>query len=495
MILKDLPKDYPKRILMLVPHEPDLDPRVDWVIKLCSEIGRTDVLGYTSKTQKPLREYYQQVYIERVLYEQYNSRSLRFLNKMVFFLLNPKELLSRVLYLIQHMDLIVDLLPGGKEITNRVKALKRRIGRAPTMDRGITSLPDDNMGIPVPKEKHIMPSVAKHPCTGKVDNSLAKWIQSVWGGFYSHMVISNTLFQRARASSVVPKVIVCHDIQALEAGVKLKKIFNSCLLYDSHELWVEANLMATSLEKRFIKSREQKLIRHADVVITVTPQIADFLEKTYAVRNVLTVPNAEPFVASSFSDNEIALPINFLLQGRAVPGRGIEEFLEIWNHLDDPRALLILRSPETPFLTCLQRRFEHLIDQGRIVIAQPVKEADLIRAAQSADVGIIPYTGPNLNHVYACPNKLSQYMQAGLAILHNSDQQFVATVVNRHACGASYNILSPNSLLGVVRSFIENPELVRKMKRNSYLGAKAEFNWEVQSKVYTQAIKQLFEKS
>jgi hypothetical protein len=27
-------KNYPKRILMLTLHEPDLDPRVDWVIKV-----------------------------------------------------------------------------------------------------------------------------------------------------------------------------------------------------------------------------------------------------------------------------------------------------------------------------------------------------------------------------------------------------------------------------------------------------------------------------
>lgn len=495
MIVKDPFKEYPKRILMLVPHEPTLDPRVEWVIKLCAEIGRTDVLGYANKTQKPLKEYYQQVYIERVRYEQYVSRVARFLNMIVFFLLHPRELLSRVLYFVQHLDLTVNLLLGGKKITNKGRTMKRHVGQTPVAVQKASPRPDDSKNAPVQKEPHEGLLTARRSCSGNASTSLAQWIYGIWDRSYSYMVIASTLFQRARASSIVPKVIVCHDIQALEAGVRLKKLFNSHLLYDSHELWVEADLAAISLEKHFIKSREQKLIAHADVVITVTPQIADFLERTYAIHNVLTVPNAEPLVASSFNDNEVMLPIKFLLQGRAIPGRGFEELLEIWDQFDDPRALLILRSTETPFLTCLQRRFKHLIDRGRVVIAQPVKEADLIWAAQSADVGIIPYPGPNLNHVYACPNKLSQYMQAGLAILHNSDQQFVRAIVNRYACGASYNVLSPDSLLNIVKNFIENPELVRKMKRNSYQGAKNEFNWEVHSKVYSQALKQLFEKA
>src|SRR5207245_8005977 len=57
----------PPRILMLVPHEPEADPRIKWVTQLCAQIGRTDIIGYTSSVDdKPAREYDGVIYTERV---------------------------------------------------------------------------------------------------------------------------------------------------------------------------------------------------------------------------------------------------------------------------------------------------------------------------------------------------------------------------------------------------------------------------------------------
>jgi len=57
----------PKRLLMLVPHEPTLDPRIKWVTEMCARHGRTDILCYTNTVDsRPEREYDAVVYVERV---------------------------------------------------------------------------------------------------------------------------------------------------------------------------------------------------------------------------------------------------------------------------------------------------------------------------------------------------------------------------------------------------------------------------------------------
>lgn len=496
MFSQDLDKNYPKRIMMLVPHDPDLDPRVEWVINLCAEFEKTEVFGFVEESLKPLREYDQTVYVERVLYKDYPIlQIIPTFNKITLALLRPRLFFSYIFYMVFYR--IVSLLDRTsikeKELYDKTEMIKANIlGQSVKYKREKIN-PDNVTNATADKQPFLRIPATEFSCTETLAPNLADVLRNFLNGIFRQMLIAHTLFQRAKASSIIPKIIICHDIQALEAGVKLKKKFKCHLLYDSHELWIEADLLATPWEKQIVKAREKKLIKHADVIVTVTPQIARHLERIYGVKKVLTVPNAEPLKPSLYEDNASSFPIKFLLQGRAVSGRGYEEFMEIWSQLNDSRASLILRSPESPFFNCIQRRFNSLIDQGIVVIEAPVAETDLVRAATTADVGIIPYGGPNLNHVYACPNKLSQYMQAGLAILHNSDQQFVTEIVNSYSCGVSYNASNPESLLSVVRNLLENPELIREMKRNSNAAARTEFNWDVQSQAYSQAIKGLFE--
>src|SRR5579859_3945751 len=66
-----------RRLLMLVPHEPDLDPRVRWVLDLCRSVGRTEVIAATWRSTKPVVEYDGVVSIERVDYARSSSRAAR----------------------------------------------------------------------------------------------------------------------------------------------------------------------------------------------------------------------------------------------------------------------------------------------------------------------------------------------------------------------------------------------------------------------------------
>ena len=66
---------------------------------------------------------------------------------------------------------------------------------------------------------------------------------------------------------------------------------------------------------------ERRAIRHADAVVTVSPPLAEHLRELYALDNVISVPNAEPFadaiVPSLLRDPD--QPLRFLLQGQVTP--------------------------------------------------------------------------------------------------------------------------------------------------------------------------------
>ena len=76
-----------------------------------------------------------------------------------------------------------------------------------------------------------------------------------------------------------------HDFNTLPVGYYLSRRYKGKLVYDSHELNLEAGRMARvkGLPKRFLRAQERFLIRRCDAVITVNDSIAAILEKQYRV--------------------------------------------------------------------------------------------------------------------------------------------------------------------------------------------------------------------
>jgi glycosyltransferase involved in cell wall biosynthesis len=86
---------------------------------------------------------------------------------------------------------------------------------------------------------------------------------------------------------------------------------------------------------------------------------------------------------------------------------------------------------------------------------------------------VIPYRNDLPAYVVACPNKLSQYMQAGCAIL-TADLPFVSKIVREAGAGANYDFKSRESFKAAVaalsdRAVIDNMKLrARDYTRTTY---------------------------
>jgi glycosyltransferase involved in cell wall biosynthesis len=426
----------PNHILMIVPHEPELDPRIKWVTELCASIASTHIIACVDTGTKPLIEVDGMVTTERVNYHEQETGET---NGASF----------------------GAIAAGNKRSKNGKQPAQRN-----TLAKWLAMI------------------------VSKLASPIYRFIL-IWK--YNRRIIK-ALDARLAQLSFTPGVIICHDLLALAAGVKVKRRCQAALIYDSHEFWPEADLQATRWQQKAMALIERRWIRQADRVITVTQGLASALEQLYGLSGVLSVPNAEPLASNPapFFEFPPALPVKFLLQGQVTPGRGIEEFLDAWSGLDDERCTLILRAPENDHLAGLRKKFRREIEQGRIYFAPAVPESELIAAARSADIGIIPYSGPSINHIHACPNKLSQYMQAGLAILYNADLEFVSQVVNGNQCGLSYRMDDLQGFYQTIHLFLDKPEELMKMKTNAYHFVRTEFNWEIQSKPYEQAIRKFY---
>jgi glycosyltransferase involved in cell wall biosynthesis len=293
---------------------------------------------------------------------------------------------------------------------------------------------------------------------------------------------SDLLYRRAVRGTMASDVIYCHDLYCLPAGVMLKRRWGARLVYDSHEYYPYRHVSRGFTAA--IRACEAVLVREVDVYITVSPQLAGELERVYGVRPVHAIPNVEPSPPSTspvpiselsrLADGRLEL----LYQGTFAEGRGLEEVLREWTSVDGTRVALFLRGPQNEWRKELERLAEELGLLGKSVyFLAPVLEKDLIGAAQEADVGLIPYKGDLPSYRFACPNKLSQYLHAGLAILANRIP-YVEQVVVQGQAGLCYDVDEPGSFARAVEALIADRPGVERFRRHALEFARREYSWE-----------------
>jgi hypothetical protein len=115
----------------------------------------------------------------------------------------------------------------------------------------------------------------------------------------------------------------------------------------------------------------------------------------------------------------------------------------------------------------------------RVFFPDAVDEKDLVdSAASSGDVGIVPYPKTNALYANCSPNKLSQYMAAGLPVLAN-ETYFVGEIVRKADCGLVVKFENEQTLISAVNSLAGDESLRRRYSHSSLQYFGKFFNWQI----------------
>jgi glycosyltransferase involved in cell wall biosynthesis len=302
---------------------------------------------------------------------------------------------------------------------------------------------------------------------------------------------NSALIQAARQTGVFDIVAVA-DLDVLPAGETLAKDFGAILVYDSHEYFPHSYHMARHWERDFWTGIERALVPHADLRLTVSPPLAAQLSQDYGVP-FLSVPNCEP-LSSELGHNpptDRSQQVIFLFQGGFAPGRNIERLIRQWPSTDE-RAILWLRGPNWSYRHELIEIAKSTgLFGSRILFPPAVTEAELVSAAAQAHVGIIPYDHTDNANKYACPNKMSQYLAAGLPIL-STEIEFVASLVRSHDLGTVFSFTSQPSLADGVNVFVQDRAGLAARSARAREFFTRRFHWEAVSKGFYAELNALF---
>lgn len=254
-----------------------------------------------------------------------------------------------------------------------------------------------------------------------------------------------------------------HSLATLPLGVILKALTRARLVYDTHELETET-LNMRGVRRLLGKATEAVFIRFADSVAVVGPMIADWYRGRYlgvdpvVVRNL---PEEEPTIErQDLFRTQCNIPsdaIIFFYQGELAEARGINVALEAFAHSRPDRHIVFLGFG--PMDSVVK---DYAARHCNIHFLPAVPQHELRRYTQSGDVGLCLIEPKCLSYKFCMPNKLFEYLGAGIpAIVSNLPE--LGHIVG--SSGAGWVIdHDPRQLRDVVSS-IERAEIADRGKK------------------------------
>jgi len=233
------------------------------------------------------------------------------------------------------------------------------------------------------------------------------------------------------------RIIHSNGVEDLLPAIVLKLLHpRSKLIYDAHELETERSGW-TNLNKRIAAWVESKWINKADVVFVVSGLIGQWYQDHYRLKNVNLVRNiAERTKGQVVATFDIRKRIQaaegdlvFLYQGAFFEGRGLEALVAAFQDLPQSFHLVLLGYGRLESsLKALAR------EVSNIHILPPAHPNEILSYTAQADIGLCLIEDTCLSYRYCLPNKLFEYIQAGLPVLV-SDLPELSAFVQQNQCG------------------------------------------------------------
>ncbi len=302
------------------------------------------------------------------------------------------------------------------------------------------------------------------------------------------------------AQQTTADVYHAHDLDTLPAAATLAQRQGCCLVYDSHELFVDQlDLGPRAREfpwpsrlKQWVARQnyarlERTLIGYAQAVIAVSQASAAELARRYHIHPPAVLLNTPPFqdwqAGSTYLRDCLGLGIDqriVLLQGAVLPDRGQVELVESLVHLPAHVHLVFLGFNLGTYQPAIRGAVTRLGLESRVHVLDALPGSELLAATASADVGMILLAGHNKNHRFTLPNKLFEYMMAGLPFVA-TDWPELGRLTRLTGAGVTIPNLTPAAIASGILEVLSDDSRRATLRAAGLHAARTEYNWEHQS--------------
>ncbi len=267
-----------------------------------------------------------------------------------------------------------------------------------------------------------------------------------------------------------------HDPELLRVAGKLKAIGKK-VVYDTHE-----DLPRQMLTKRYIpmflrrpmaafmEMYENSVCRKLDGIIAATPFIRDRFLKINS--RTVDINNFPLMSEIQFTGNEHILKKQMCYIGGVGEGRGLKGMIEAAGILEIPFHVGGKWPDAFKKEMKKLKGWEYVVELGFISREQ----SDNLKSEST--VGMLTFKNEP-NHINAQPNKMFEYMAAGLPVIA-SNFPLWEDIIENNRSGICVDPENPSAIAEAIKFFLDNPHEAKNMGNNGRNMVQNKYNWETE---------------
>lgn len=293
-----------------------------------------------------------------------------------------------------------------------------------------------------------------------------------------YLVFAKILFQELLKTK--SSIYIAEDIYTLPIVTFIAKLRRAKIYYNSREFYAFiAGLRNKKFAQSIIRVLEKFFIKKTDLVLVTGDMDAKFLQDFYDIKNTLVIRNLP---VNKKPDGIIDLKkklnipeVNFILlyQGVILEGRGFEPILKTMTEVKNIHLVVLGDGEQKQNYIRLS---EQLGINDRVHFLGTIPQDKLINYTAGADIGLVIIEDISKSYYYALPNKLFEYIMAGLPVISSSLPQ-MKNIVESYKVGEIVDLEKENELTETITNLISNKEKLKMYSENSHRAAD-ELNWQ-----------------
>lgn len=295
-----------------------------------------------------------------------------------------------------------------------------------------------------------------------------------------------------KAIQIPSHIYVAHDLPMLPFASVAAAYHGSYLMYDAHEIFAEQEHYP-DFYARFFQMVETLYCPLADAVTVVSQSQAEAMEALYNIDRPEVIlnaaawdPNALPKVREKIIHQKLGLPLEkklLLYQGNLSRYRNLDTIINAMKLIKNEDVVFALMGYDSGFrsdLYELARRTGLL--NNKVFFVDPVPNRELFPHTASADAGICPYPPRDINVFVHAPNKLFEYIVAGIPIIGNNTQE-LNRFIRDQGIGITHEFKDAESVAYAIDTFFSG-DVAGHTKRVRELSD--QYTWEKQGEKLVQ---------
>lgn len=273
--------------------------------------------------------------------------------------------------------------------------------------------------------------------------------------------------------------LLSNDLDTLLPNFWISKLKRIPLIYDSHEYFTEVpELVSRPKVQRVWKRIEEYVVPKLPEMITVNQSIADLFHEKYGIKvHIIRNIPMRKLLPAPASRQEVGLDPNkhiLVLQGSGINiHRGSEELLDAMQYLDDCQLVIIGGGDVLPILK-EKVAANHWDDRVKFFPRMPYQQ--MMAITQLAELGFTLDKDTNLNYRFSLPNKLFDYIQAGVPIIASHLTE-IERIITDYNIGTFIDNHEPKTIAATIQNAL-NDEKILSLWKNNLIFAAQNLCWE-----------------